>query len=286
MKPPYVTDESLDLFIERALNEDIEDGDHTTLAAIPPDTIKSAQLKIKGEGVLAGMDFARFFWKKFDPEMEMKVFAADGDFVKFGDICFTLHGKARSILMGERLVLNVMQRMSGIATKTKNITDLIHGSKAKILDTRKTTPNFRMLEKWAVHIGGGTNHRFGLFDQILLKDNHVDIAGGVAAALHATDEYLKKTGKKLKIELETRTLEEVKEAVKFGKVDIIMLDNMMPSKMKEALAIIKGKCQTEASGGITELNIKEVAESGVDYISIGALTHSYESLDMNLKIIN
>lgn len=285
MKPAYINAKNLDQFIDLALEEDLQDGDHTTLAVVPQTIIKTAQLKVKSEGIIAGVEFAEYFWKKFDPEIEFKAFFKDGAVVNFGDIVFTVTGKAQSILSGERLVLNCMQRMSGIATKTKRIAEMLHGAKAKVLDTRKTTPNFRMLEKWAVYIGGGINHRFGLFDQILLKDNHVDIAGGVVPALKAANEYLSKSGKNLKIEIETRTVEEVREALSYGKVDIIMLDNMMPSAMKEAIRLINGRVQTEASGGITELNINEVADSGIDFISIGALTHSYTSLDMNLKII-
>lgn len=285
MTPTYITTENLNHFIDLALAEDIGSGDHTTLAVIPEEAENEAELKIKAEGVLAGIEFAKFYWKKLDPSLSVEYFHKDGDRVSFGDVAFIVRGSARSILTGERLLLNCMQRMSGIATKTKGISDLLRGAKAKILDTRKTTPNFRMMEKWAVFIGGGKNHRFGLYDQILLKDNHIDMAGGIEKALKSTAEYLKLHNLDLKVEIETRSLHEVKQVIKEGSADIIMLDNMIPSVMKEAVALIDGKFITEASGGVTELNINEVADAGIDYISVGALTHSYESLDMSLKAV-
>ena len=284
MRPAYITDENLSFFIDSALREDVEDGDHTTLATVPADKMATAELKIKGDGVIAGIEFSKFYWNKVDPNLKLSYKVKDGSAVRNGDLAFTVEGSVRSILTGERLLLNCMQRMSGIATKTKRVSDLLKGSKAKVLDTRKTTPNFRMLEKWAVYIGGGINHRYGLFDQILLKDNHVDISGGITNALKAAKTYIEQNNLNLKIEIETRSIKEVKEVLKAGIGDIIMFDNMMPSDMKIAIDLIKGKLITEASGGITELNINDVAETGVDFISVGALTHSYESLDLSLKI--
>ena len=240
---------------------------------------------VKGEGILAGVELAKMIFDKVDKNLKLEVFIEDGNEVKPGDIAFIVKGKARSILTSERLVLNCMQRMSGIATYTKKLTDMIKGTGAQLLDTRKTTPNFRICEKWAVKIGGGENHRYGLYDMILLKDNHVDYAGGIKNAISSTQRYLKGLDKDLKIEIETRTIQEVKEVMETGGVDIIMLDNMLPSMMQEALMIINKKYKTEASGGITEKSIKEIAETGVDYISVGALTHSYQSLDLSLKAI-
>ncbi|MEO1055143.1 MAG: carboxylating nicotinate-nucleotide diphosphorylase, partial [Bacteroidota bacterium] len=237
-------------------------------------------------GIIAGIDMAVRIFEQVDQSLKVECLVKDGQSVNQGDIGLYVTGTARSILTAERLVLNCMQRMSGIATYTDSLTQLISGTKAKLLDTRKTTPNFRIMEKWAVSIGGGVNHRFGLYDMIMLKDNHIDFAGGITAALNATHDYLRQNNKKLRIEIETRTLAEVEEVLSVGGVDVIMLDNMMPSTMKDAVNLIDGKCQTEASGGITEKTIREVAECGVDFISVGALTHSTRSLDISLKAVN
>ncbi len=279
----YLTKDNLDQFIQAALAEDIGHGDHSSLSSIPSHVNNKARLLIKDEGIIAGLHLAEMIFEAVDPDLEVTHLLKDGDDVSHGDIGLYVEGSARSILGAERLVLNCMQRMSGIATYTKNLTKLIAGTKAKLLDTRKTTPNFRMLEKWAVVIGGGSNHRFGLYDMVMLKDNHVDFAGGIAAAIKNCNTYLDEKGLSLKIEIETRTLAEVKEVVEVGGVDRIMLDNMPPAMMKEALQLIKGRYETEASGGITEATIRPVAETGVDYISVGALTHSIKSLDISLK---
>lgn len=279
----YLTPDALTTFIRTALAEDVGDGDHSALAAIPAEARNRAHLLVKGEGVLAGVELAPLIFKEVDERLTMKVQLRDGTRVKHGDIAFTVEGPARSILTAERLVLNCMQRMSGIATYTAHLTTLLAGTGAKLLDTRKTTPNFRICEKWAVLIGGGVNHRYGLFDMIILKDNHVDYAGGIAQAIAATHEYLQKTGRQLPIEIETRSLAEVQQVLDAGGVDRIMLDNMKPALLREAVALIKGRFPTEASGGITEATIAEVGGTGVDYISVGALTHSVKSLDLSLK---
>ena len=283
MRPPYITPESLEQFIDQALEEDIRDGDHSSLASIPAEASNSAYLLMKDSGVIAGMELAQIIFRKLDPNMQFTDVVADGTAVKKGDVIMRIHGNSRSILSAERLVLNCMQRMSGIATHTQYLNSLIGEHKARLLDTRKTTPNFRMMQKWAVVIGGGVNHRYGLFDMIMLKDNHIDFAGGIANAVSATVAYLEKTGKDLKIEVETRNLDEVQQALYTGKVDRIMLDNMSPEDMKKAVALIAGRSETEASGGITESTIESVAASGVDFISVGALTHSAKSLDISLK---
>ncbi|GAA4439248.1 carboxylating nicotinate-nucleotide diphosphorylase [Pontibacter saemangeumensis] len=283
MKPTYLTQQSISEFIARALAEDVGDGDHSSLAAIPADAQNQARLLIKGEGILAGVELAGYIFKAVDPSLQVDVLLQDGTPVKYGDIGLTVRGRAQSILTAERLVLNCMQRMSGIATYTHSLVQLIEGTGAKLLDTRKTTPNFRLMEKWAVVIGGGHNHRFGLYDMIMLKDNHVDYAGGIRQAITATHRYLQEKGKSLQIEVETRTLQEVKEALETGGIHRIMLDNMTPAMMREAVQLIGGKYETEASGGITEKTIRAVAETGVDYISVGALTHSTGSMDISLK---
>jgi len=283
MTPPYITPQSLDQFIEQALDEDIRDGDHSSLASISADAQNGAYLLMKDSGVIAGMEMAKVIFRKLDPEIKFSEVVEDGAVVKKGDVIMRVYGKSRAILSAERLVLNCMQRMSGIATHTQHLNALISAHSARLLDTRKTTPNFRMMQKWAVVIGGGVNHRYGLFDMIMLKDNHIDFAGGIANAVAATVNYLAKTGKDLKIEVETRNLDEVQQAIDTGKVDRIMLDNMTPALMKEAVALINGRSETEASGGITESTIEAVAASGVDYISVGALTHSAKSLDISLK---
>jgi nicotinate-nucleotide pyrophosphorylase (carboxylating) len=240
-------------------------------------------LLVKQEGILAGVELAELIFKNFDPTLAVTVSIRDGSPIKKGDIAFVVEGSSRSILTCERLVLNCMQRMSAIATLTHHLSELIKGTKARLLDTRKTTPNFRLPEKWAVLIGGGANHRIGLFDMIMLKDNHIDMAGGIEKAIIQTKEYLRATKKNLRIEIETRNLDEVKEVIRVGGIDVIMLDNMTVSDMREAVTLIDGKYKTEASGGITEETIRSVAESGVDFISAGALTHSVKSMDLSLK---
>ncbi|GAC1600471.1 MAG: carboxylating nicotinate-nucleotide diphosphorylase [Hymenobacter sp.] len=279
----YLTPEALTTFIRTALAEDVGDGDHSALAAIPAEAHNRAHLLVKDEGILAGMALAPLIFREVDPALRLSARLADGAPVKHGDVAFTVEGPARSILTAERLVLNCLQRMSGIATYTAHLNTLLAGTAAKLLDTRKTTPNFRLCEKWAVLIGGGVNHRFGLFDMVILKDNHVDYAGGVAQAIAATRAYLAHTGRQLPIEIETRTLAEVQQALDAGGIDRIMLDNMKPEQLREAVALIGGRYPTEASGGITEHSIGEVARTGVDYISVGALTHSVKSLDLSLK---
>lgn len=279
----YLSEHAILTFIDSALLEDVGDGDHSSLASIPPNAKGKAKLIIKGDGLLAGVVLAQKIVKRVDPSLAMEVVIEDGSRVAYGDIGFHLIGNVQSILKAERLVLNCMQRMSGIATYAYTLTQLINHTKAKLLDTRKTTPNFRLAEKWAVHIGGGVNHRLGLFDMIILKDNHVDFVGGITNAIEASKRYCEVTGKKLRIEIETRTLAEVKEALAAGGIHRIMLDNMTPSLMKEAVTLIDGRFEVEASGGVSENTIKEIAETGVDYISVGALTHSVKSMDISLK---
>ncbi|WP_339923087.1 carboxylating nicotinate-nucleotide diphosphorylase [uncultured Cyclobacterium sp.] len=281
----YITEERLTQFMESAFKEDVGEGDHSTLASVPSNQIGNAKLLIKEKGIIAGIEMAKHIFNFYDPTLEVNLLLKDGDAVTPGAIGLTVTGSARSILTTERLVLNCMQRMSGIATKTHHINELIKHTEAKLLDTRKTTPNFRMLEKWAVAIGGGQNHRYALYDMIMLKDNHIDFAGGIAEAIKATRSYLKANKLDLKIEIETRNLEEVKTVLAIGGVDIIMLDNMSPAIMKEAVLLIDNKYVTEASGGIDEFTIAAVAESGVDFISVGALTHQVQSLDISLKAV-
>lgn len=286
MKPYYITEEFLDQFIASAFTEDIGDGDHSSLSCIPPEATNKAQLLIKEDGILAGVELALEIFKRTNPALKVEVLINEGSAVKKGDVGFIVSGPSRSILTAERLVLNCMQRMSAIATKTHHLSSLIAGTHAVLLDTRKTTPNFRLLEKWAVLIGGGKNHRIGLYDMIMLKDNHIDMAGGHREAIIRTKDYLRATNRDLKIEVETRNLAEVKEVLNVGGVDTIMLDNMSLEDMKTAVALIAGKYKTEASGGITEETIRNVAECGVDFISVGALTHSVKSLDLSLKALN
>lgn len=283
MKPTYLTPESISAFIAAALIEDVGDGDHSSLAAIPAGAQNQARLLVKGNGILAGVEMAGYIFKAVDPQLQLEVMMQDGAAMKYGDVAFTVKGKAQSILTAERLVLNCMQRMSGIATYTHYLASLIAGTGAKLLDTRKTTPNFRLMEKWAVTIGGGENHRFGLYDMVMLKDNHIDYAGGIKEAITATHTYLQEKGKALKIEVETRNLDEVQQVLATGGINRIMLDNMSTAMMREAVTLIGGKYETEASGGITEETIRAVAECGVDYISVGALTHSNRSIDLSLK---
>jgi len=271
--------------IKHALAEDIGSGDHSSLASVPADAKGKMKLLAKANGIIAGIEVAKEVLKQVDPSISMNCFMKDGDEIKIGDIVFELEGPARSMLTAERTLLNFMQRMSGIATVSKQYADAVKGTKTKILDTRKTTPNLRELEKYAVKTGGSENHRFGLFDMIMLKDNHIDFSGGIEKAIDDTHKYLENSGLNLKIEIETRSIEDVKRVVNHGKIHRIMLDNFTPENITEALKIIAGKYETEASGGITLENIKEYALTGVDYISIGALTHHIKSLDLSLKFV-
>jgi nicotinate-nucleotide pyrophosphorylase (carboxylating) len=269
--------------IANALREDIGDGDHSTLACVPDNAIGKAHLLIKDDGVLAGVELAVEIFKQFDPSLVVNVLKKDGDHVVKGEIAFTVEGSSRSILTTERLVLNFMQRMSGIATQTAKIVQKIDGLSTKLLDTRKTTPGIRYMEKWAVRIGGGYNHRFALYDMIMLKDNHLDYAGGITKAVQQTLAYLNETNKTLKIEVEVRTESELIEAIATPGIDRIMLDNFQPSEIKRLLPLIPNHIETEASGGITLDTIRAYAETGVQFISVGALTHSAGSLDLSLK---
>lgn len=271
--------------IQNAFEEDIKEGDHTTLSTIPPNQNATAKCLIKDHGILAGMIFAQKVFEYIDPSLQLEILRNDGDIVHYGDIAFYVHGKVSSILQAERIVLNGMQRMSGIATQTYRMVKLIQDLPCKLLDTRKTTPGIRLLEKWAVKIGGGQNHRMGLYDMILIKDNHIDYCGGIKEALLRAKNYLLEKKLDLKIEVETRNLEEVKIALETGIPQMIMLDNMPNEMMREAVQIINKKCLTEASGNVTFENLREKALTGVDYISCGALTHSYKSLDISLKIV-
>jgi nicotinate-nucleotide pyrophosphorylase (carboxylating) len=275
----------VDDFIRRALAEDLGDGDHTTLSTIPADARGKARLLVKQAGVLAGTDIARKVFAQVDASLAFTPVLSDGTSIQPGDVAFYVEGPSRSITIGERLALNFMQRMSGIATKTHRIQSLIADTKCKLLDTRKTTPGFRFFEKEAVRIGGGVNHRFGLYDMILVKDNHVDFAGGVKPALDQVKNYLHETGRSLKVEVEARTMDEVKAVLESGIAFRVLLDNMTPAQIKEAVDFIAGRMETEASGGITEKNIREYALAGVDYVSMGALTHQIESLDLSLKAV-
>ena len=279
-------EELIDELISLAFAEDVGDGDHTTLCCIPATAMGKSQLIIKEDGVLAGVEMAKRIFHHFDPTMKIDVFIQDGAEVKKGDIAFTVEGKIQSLLQTERLMLNVMQRMSGIATTTRQYVKALEGTKTRVLDTRKTTPGMRLIEKDAVHIGGGVNHRIGLFDMILLKDNHVDFAGGIEQAITRAKNYLKEKGKNLKIEIEVRNFDELEEALQVGGIDRIMLDNFNIENTKEAVKRINGRYETESSGGITFDTLRKYAECGVDFISVGALTHSVKSLDMSLKAVN
>lgn len=283
MKPSYLTDEAIFTFIAAAFAEDIGPGDYSSLSAIPAGKIGQAKLLIKDDGIIAGVELAEKIFKTFDPTLDVELLVKDGDSVQYGDIGLIVKGSSASILSSERLVLNCMQRMSGIATLTHRLTEKILHTKARLMDTRKTTPNFRLMEKWAVLIGGGVNHRFALYDMVMLKDNHVDFAGGIRAAIERCSAYLEENKLDLKIEIETRNLDEIKQVLEVGGVDQIMLDNMDYATMREAVAMIGDQYKTEASGGITEETLVAVAECGVDYISMGALTHSVKSLDISLK---
>ena len=276
---------TLEDFIKNALSEDIGDGDHTSLACVPANAVSSAQLLIKEDGILAGMDVAKVIFSMVNPQLTLKINKSDGEPISKGDIAFTVNGKAQSILAAERLVLNCMQRMSGIATATNRLNLELSGLKTKVLDTRKTTPGMRLLEKMAVKIGGGSNHRMGLYDMIMIKDNHVDYAGGIEKAIETTHTYLQENNLSLPIEIEARNLEEVKKILAIGHVNRIMLDNFSVADTKIALELIDGKYETEASGGINLNTIRSYAECGVDYVSVGAITHSVKSLDMSLKAL-
>lgn len=273
----------LDEFVRRALSEDLGDGDHTSLACINEDEKSAARLEVRERGILAGIGVAKRVFELYDSSLEIEILKNDGDSVIEGDIAFIVKGSARSILSTERLVLNLMQRMSGIATKTHQMVEMISHTDAILLDTRKTTPGMRFIEKEAVAIGGGGNHRFGLYDMIMIKDNHIDYAGGISRAIQKTHTYLDANNKKLKIEIEVRSLNELDEVLTEGKVHRIMLDNFSPKEIENALKRIPQEYETEASGGITEENIVAYAETGVDFISVGALTHSVKSLDLSLK---
>ncbi len=276
-------DNLIDELIRLAFAEDIGDGDHTTLCCIPETEMGKSKLLIKEAGVLAGVEMAQRIFKAFDPELKTEVFIQDGTEVKPGDVAFITEGRVRSLLQTERLMLNVMQRMSGIATVTRKYVKQLDGLNTRVLDTRKTTPGLRMIEKEAVKIGGGVNHRIGLFDMILLKDNHVDFAGGLRNAITKAQQYLKEKGKNLKIEIEVRNLDELDEVLSIGGVDRIMLDNFTPEMTREAVKRVGGRYETESSGGITFDTLRTYAECGVDFVSVGALTHSVKGLDMSFK---
>lgn len=285
MKPSYLTPAAIQHFIQSALAEDIGPGDYSSLASIPAEKTGKAQLLIKDDGILAGIELAVEIFHAVDSRLQVELLKKDGDEVKIGDVGLIVSGPSASILSAERLVLNCMQRMSGIATKTHRLTQLILHTKARLMDTRKTTPNFRLMEKWAVLIGGGINHRFALYDMVMLKDNHVDFAGGIRSAIERTSAYLTENKLDLKIEVETRNLDEVRQVLEVGGIDFIMLDNMDYDTMKAAVRMVDGRFLTEASGGITEETLPLVAECGVDFISMGALTYSVTALDMSLKAV-
>jgi nicotinate-nucleotide pyrophosphorylase (carboxylating) len=280
-------DRRLAELVDQAIAEDVGDGDHSTLSTIPPNANGKAQLKIKEDGILAGVAVAEKIFRQLEPASQMEIFKRDGESMKYGETAFIITARVHTILKGERLVLNVMQRMSGIATLTHKYTQLLEGYRTKLLDTRKTTPNFRLLEKEAVRIGGGINHRFGLFDMIMLKDNHIDFAGGIENAIERAHEYVSGQKPGLRIEVETRSLDDVRRVVAMGKGKVfrIMLDNFTPAQIRDALDIIQGEFETEASGGINLDNIRDYAATGVDYVSVGALIHQARSLDLSLKAI-
>ena len=278
-------DHEIDLIITNAIREDVGDGDHSSLACIPEEATGKAKLLVKDKGILAGVEFAKKVGAYVDPNLKFEVLIEDGSSVKYGDIAFYVSGSSLSILKAERLILNAMQRMSAIATKTKSFVDLLEGTGTKILDTRKTTPGIRALEKWAVTIGGGENHRFALYDMIMLKDNHIDFAGGITKAIDKTKAYLRETNRDLKIIVEARDLSEIKEILKSSGVYRILIDNFNYEDTREAVRLIGDQCLTESSGGIDETTIRRYAECGVDYISSGALTHSVYNLDLSLKAV-
>lgn len=278
--------ELIDQLIALSFAEDIGDGDHTTLSCIPDTAMGKSRLIIKEEGIIAGVEMAREIFHRFDPEMKMEVYINDGAHVKPGDVAFVVEGKVQSLLQTERLMLNVMQRMSGIATITNEYVKLLEGTKCRVLDTRKTTPGMRLMEKDAVRIGGGCNHRIGLFDMILLKDNHIDFAGGIPQAVSRAQEYCKAKGKNLKIEVEVRNFDELEQVLALEGVDRVMLDNFSVENTRKAVEIVDGRLEVESSGGITFDTIRSYAECGVDFVSVGALTHSVKSLDMSFKAVN
>jgi nicotinate-nucleotide pyrophosphorylase (carboxylating) len=280
-----INDPLVEQLIELAIREDIGDGDHTSLAIIPETETGKAQLIVKDNGILAGVAVAEKIFKKFDPSIKFNLLIKDGTPVKYGDIAFTVEGKVLTILQCERLALNIMQRMSGVATQTSVYVDKLKGLKTKILDTRKTTPGMRLLDKWAVKLGGGENHRIGLFDMILIKDNHIDFAGGIEDAIHSVKEYLKRKGKQLDIEVEVRSINDIHRVMAIGGIRRIMLDNFDLEKTREAVNLINRQYETESSGGITIDTLRDYAECGVDYISVGALTHQIKSLDLSLKAV-
>lgn len=275
----------IDQFIENAIAEDVGDGDHTSLAIIPPSIIGKAQLIVKDEGIIAGVEIAQRIFRKFDADVIFNQLINDGSRVKYGEIAFRVEGKVLTILQCERLVLNIMQRMSGIATQTNIYVEKLHGLNTKVLDTRKTTPGMRLLDKWAVKLGGGENHRIGLYDMILIKDNHIDFAGGVSNAINCVKEYLKRNKKDLKIEVEARNLDDIQTIMSLGGIHRIMLDNFDLEKTRQAVKLINGLYETESSGGINLDTLRDYALCGVDYISVGALTHQIKSLDLSLKAI-
>ena len=275
--------ELIDRLIDLSFAEDIGDGDHTTLCCIPEDAMGKSHLLIKEDGILAGVEVAKRVFARFDPEMKVEVLIGDGAHVRKGDIAMVVSGKVRSLLQTERLMLNIMQRMSGIATMTNKYVERLKGTNTHVLDTRKTTPGLRMLEKQAVKIGGGMNHRIGLFDMILLKDNHIDFAGGIANAINRCHEYLREKGLDLKIEIEVRNFDELRQAMECGGINRIMLDNFSVADTRKAVEMVAGRFETESSGGITFDTIRDYAECGVDFISVGALTHSVKGLDMSFK---
>lgn len=273
-------------FVKNALHEDIGEGDFTALSTIPEIQKGKMQLLVKETGIIAGIEAAKEIFKIIDPHFKIKLFLKDGQLAKKGDVAFIIEGNTRKLLSSERLILNIMQRMSGIATKTAHLQNLCKGTNAKVIDTRKTTPGFRFFEKWAVVIGGGANHRYGLFDMILIKDNHIDFCGGITKAIDAANRFLKKKRKKLPIEVETRTIDDVKKVISHGGVQRVMLDNFSTKQTRIAVKLINGKFETESSGGITENNIGSYAKCGVDFISSGALTHHIKSLDLSLKMVS
>ena len=281
-----IDNDYLNYFIDNALNEDIGDGDHTSLACIPVANEGKAQLLIKEKGVLAGVEVAKQVFNRFDPDMKVTVFINDGDSVSPGDVAFTVEGRVISILQCERLTLNIMQRMSGIATQTNHYVEKLAGTSTKLLDTRKTTPGMRLLDKEAVRLGGGHNHRIGLFDMILIKDNHIDFAGGIENAIDAANDYLQKHGKSLKIEIEARNLNDVEKILKHSKIHRIMFDNFNIETTRKGVEMVNGSYETESSGNINLNNIRDYALCGVDFISVGALTHQIKSLDLSLKAIS
>jgi nicotinate-nucleotide pyrophosphorylase (carboxylating) len=278
-----IDSQELTNFITNALHEDVQDGDHTSLACVPKEAIGKAKLLVKDDGVLAGVELAKKIFHQVDPSFEIDVFIKDGTPVKYGEIAFEVRGKSQAILKAERLVLNAMQRMSGIATMSREFVTAVEGLDVQILDTRKTTPLLRFLEKWAVRIGGATNYRTGLYDRIMIKDNHIDFCGSITQAVVQTQAYLKEHNLDLEITLEVRDMEELEEALEVGQINRIMLDNFNTDTMRKAVALIDGRFEVEASGGITLETVRAYAETGVDFISVGALTHSFKSMDLSLK---